>query len=137
VNRYFKALLTKILPKIGEHWQAQAICLGDEDDPFWFVWVTNNELGLMTKFKVSDDKPSAEFLWDLLVDAMRQPDAGDPGRPERILAERNQGWEKLKQPLRGIEVALAFRKELMFEDGVPETMDEVYRKRKENRKTKD
>jgi hypothetical protein len=140
MNRPWSNLKTRLkstLPLVGEDWQAQAFRIGDEDDPFWFTWVTNNDLGLMIKYRVSDDKPSAEFLWDVLVDAMQHPDTGDPGRPERILAERNQGWEDLKEHLRDIEVRLALRKHLTLEDGVPETMDEAYRTRKERRKTKD
>jgi hypothetical protein len=131
----------KLLPPTGGVWQAQAWRHQDTDpddgnDEYWFVWVTNNDLGLMIKHRVSEIKPSSGFLWDVLVDAMEHPDAGDPERPDQVLAERGEGWEGLKLPLRSIDVRLAFRKHLTLEDGVPETMNEVYLARKQRRKAR-
>jgi hypothetical protein len=133
-----KASLAEIKERLqplppASFWQAQADCLGDDEDPYWFVWVTNNDLGLMIKHKVSEGKPSAEFLWEILFEAIEHPDAGEPERPDVVLAERGQGWEDLKQELREIGIRLQFRKHLTLEDGVPETMDAIWQARQKRR----
>ena len=66
----------------------------------------NHSNGLMLANEVSDQEPSPELLWDVLVQAMQHPAMGSPHRPAELQVRPAQPWESLRTHLEEIGVRL-------------------------------
>lgn len=113
-----KNWLTKHLPQTDSVWQADfrqlpawIIEAGERIRP-WMVLVMDQSNELLLTHDLPEEEPSAAFLWDVLVKAMREPMAGNPHRPSELRVRANERWTSLRSHLEEIGIALVENEEL-------------------------
>src|SRR5262249_38138190 len=85
-----KKWLPDPLPQRKDAWQADfrqvANPIGIDGEPVrpWLVVVISPESQLILAHQVSEERPSAELLWDTLAQAMQQPAMGEAHRPSTL-----------------------------------------------------
>jgi hypothetical protein len=67
---------------------------------------------LVLAHEMPEETPSAAVLWDVLVQAMQYPAAGEPHRPTELQVRPDERWEALRPHLDEIGVGLAGAEEL-------------------------
>jgi hypothetical protein len=78
----------------------------------WVVLVTSRSNDLVLAHEMPEETPSAALLWDVLVQAMQHPAAGQPHRPTELQVRPTERWEALRPHLDEIGVGLAVAEEL-------------------------
>ncbi len=115
---FIKKWLSKNLPQEYDVWQADFqqmpnwIKIGGQFVRPWAILVTSLSNDLVLAHEIPDETPSAPLLWDVLVQAMQYPAAGEPHRPTELQVRPDERWEALKPHLDEIGVGLAVSAEL-------------------------
>jgi hypothetical protein len=115
---FIKQWLNKNLPQEYDVWQADFrqmpswIRVAGKPLRPWVVLVTSRSNDLVLAHEMPEETPPAALLWDVLVQAMQHPAAGQPHRPTELQVRAGERWEALRQHLDEIGVGLAVVKEL-------------------------
>jgi hypothetical protein len=115
---FIKKWLNKNLPHEYDVWQADIRqmpnWISGASKPLrpWAVLVTSRSNDLVLTFEMSEEMPSAAHLWDVLVQAMQRPAAGQPHRPTELQVRPDERWEALRPHLDEIGIGLAVAEEL-------------------------
>ena len=116
--RLIKKWLNKNLPQEDDVWQADFRQMpnwmeiaGERTRP-WLALTTSPGRDLVLAHQTAEEKPSAELLWDMLVQAMQHPATGTPHRPTELQVRPVEPWESLRPHLDEIGVRLAPTEEL-------------------------
>jgi tetratricopeptide (TPR) repeat protein len=113
-----KKWLTRNLPQEDDVWQAgfrpmpNWIRVGGRPLRPWVVLVTSRSNDLVLAHEMPQETPPAALLWDVLVQAMQHPAAGQPHRPTELQVRADERWDSLKPHLEEIGVGLAVAEEL-------------------------
>jgi tetratricopeptide (TPR) repeat protein len=113
-----KKWLRDRLPQEDEEWQADFrrmpnwLMGGGQPVRPWTVLVTSRSYDLVLAHQVLEEEPPAALLWDLLVQAMQHPLAGDAHRPTEIQVRPDECWESLRSHLEEVGIALSVQDEL-------------------------
>jgi tetratricopeptide (TPR) repeat protein len=127
---FVKTWLRKNLPQADEVWQAevrqlpQRLRSGRTFVQPWVMLVTGRSNGLVLAHALAEEAPTANYIWDVLVEAMQDPRAGEPHRPTELQVRADERWESLKPHLDEIGVRLAPLEEVDQIDAVIEEMVE-------------
>ncbi len=109
---FIKKWLHKNLPQEYDVWQVDCrqmpnwISIGGTPMRLWDILVTSKSSHLILANQVLDEAPSAALLWDTLVQAMRQPAAGEPHRPTELQVRADERWESLRRDFEEIGIGL-------------------------------
>ena len=115
---FIKKWLNKNLPHEYDVWQADFrqmpnwIRVGGKPLRPWIVLVTSRSNDLVLTHEMLEEIPSAALLWDVLVQAMQRPVAGQPHRPTELQVRADERWEALRPHLDEIGIGLAVAEEL-------------------------
>jgi tetratricopeptide (TPR) repeat protein len=115
---FIKKWLTKNLPPEYDVWQADFrqmpnwIKIGGKPMRPWVVLATSRSNDLVLAHEMPEETPSAALLWDVLVQAMQHPAAGEPHRPTELQVRPDKRWDALKPHLDEIGVGLTVAEEL-------------------------
>ena len=90
----------------------------------WLALTTSPGRELILAHQTADEKPSAELLWDMLVQAMQHPAMGTPHRPTELQVRPVEPWESLRPHLDEIGVRLAPTEDLRPIGGALEGLSE-------------
>jgi hypothetical protein len=118
---FIKSWLTRNLPASTDTWLVDFrhlpdwIVVAEEKVRPWTILITNAANGLVLAHAIVEESPSANHLWDALLQAMQKPVAGEPHRPAQVQGRMDEGWITLKPHLEeiGIELILAAKLEPM------------------------
>jgi len=119
-----KKWLTKNLAQQPDVWQADFrqlptwIRVAGANVRPWVVLVTSRSNDLVVAHQMLEVPPAAALVWDTLVEAMRQPLAGEPHRPTELQVRQDPCWESLAPHLEGLGLQLAVGAELDQLDAV-------------------
>src|SRR5262249_17760663 len=108
----------KNLPQEYDVWQADYRQLPnwirDGGKPMrpWVVVVTSRSNDLVLSHEILEETPSGAQLWDVLVQAMQHPAAGEPHRPTELHVRPDERWEALRLHLDEIGVELVEAEEM-------------------------
>jgi hypothetical protein len=72
------------------------IVIAGEKVRTWTVLVTSRTDDLVLTHSIVEETPSANHLWDTLVQAMQKPAAGESHRPIQLQVRTDQRWASLK-----------------------------------------
>lgn len=109
---FIKKWLVKNLPEAQDIWQADFrqvpdwITVGGEKMRTWTVLVTSRTNDLVLAHSIVEESPSANHLWDTLVQAMQNPVAGKPHRPIQLQVRTDERWTNLKPHVEEIGIEL-------------------------------
>jgi hypothetical protein len=115
---FIKKWLIEHLPQEYDVWQVDArqtpnwIRIGGEMVRPWVILVTSRSNDLVLANQIAEERPSSALLWDLLVQGMHHPAAGEAHRPSEIQVRSDERWESLRSHLEEIGVGLAVSEEL-------------------------
>jgi hypothetical protein len=115
---FIKKWLNKKLPQEYDVWQADFrempnwIRGAGKPVRRWVVLVTSRSNDLVLTHQMPEDAPSAALLWDVLVQAMQHPAAGEPHLPTELQVQTDERWEALKPHLDEIGVRLVVAEKL-------------------------
>src|SRR5262245_61373959 len=87
-------------------WEAKCLDMPYEREPLWLVCITCCAVDAFLVRLVFDEEPSAASLWKIFLEAMRNPETGEPSKPNRLKARRGEGWEAIRADLAKIGVKL-------------------------------
>lgn len=90
----------------------------------WLVLVTNRTEDLVLGHMIVEDTPSADLVWDILVQAMQHPKTGEPHRPAEIEVRPLELWETLRTHVEEIGVLLTTTEALDHAEFVQQGMVE-------------
>ena len=99
---FIKKWLNKNLPQEYDVWQADFrqmpnwIRIGGKPVRPWVVLVTSRSNDLVLAHEMPEETPSAALLWDVLVQAMQHPAAGEPHRPTELQVRPDERWDSLE-----------------------------------------
>jgi hypothetical protein len=83
----------------------------------WITLVVNSDPSLVLGQGLTEERPSPDYVFDRLAEAMQHPLAGPPGRPAEVQFQTGSGMEALRLPLGGLGVRWAERDTLAgFDD---------------------
>jgi tetratricopeptide (TPR) repeat protein len=120
------------LPRELDTWQAdfrqfsRRIEVAGERIRPWMVLVSSQtrELVLAHSLFPTEDPPEASRLWDVMVEAMETPAAGEPHRPTEIRVRGGAPWTELEEHLEAIGVTCSPSDEL---DQIDSLFDDLIR----------
>src|SRR5262249_23399898 len=72
----------------------------------WTILITNAANGLVLAHAIVEEFPSANHLWDTLLQAMQKAVTGEPHRPVQVHGRMDEGWTTLKPHLEEIGIEL-------------------------------
>lgn len=107
-----KKILTGRLPQQDDVWQADFrqmptwVRIAGEPVRPWTILVANRTYDLVLGHAMIEATPTAEHLWDAVVQAMQHPLAGLSQRPARLEVRADERWETLRPHLEQIGVSL-------------------------------
>jgi tetratricopeptide (TPR) repeat protein len=107
-----KTWLNKNLPQEPDVWQADFrpmptwIRVGGKPMRPWVILVTSRSNDLVLAHEMREETPPAALLWDVLVQAMQHPAAGEPHRPTELQVRADERWEALGPHLEAVGVGL-------------------------------
>jgi hypothetical protein len=78
----------------------------------WITLVVNVSQGLILAQQISEDRPTADFVYDRLAEAMNRPLAGGRGRPAEVQFPADADLDALRAPLEAIGVRWAAANDL-------------------------
>jgi hypothetical protein len=78
----------------------------------WVVLVTTRSHDVVLAHEMPVEVPAPALLWDVLVQAMQHPAAGEPHRPTELQVRADERWEALRPHLEEVGVGLAVAGEL-------------------------
>ncbi len=110
---FIKTWLVKHLTQAQDIWQADFrpvpdwIVIAGEKVRTWTILVTRRTDDLVLAHAIVVEAPSANHLWDTLVQAMQKPAAGEPQRPLQLQVRTDQRWASLKPHIEEIGIELA------------------------------
>jgi tetratricopeptide (TPR) repeat protein len=113
-----KKWLKDHLPQAEDVWQADfrpmATWMRIAGDPVrpWLILVTSRSTDLILAHNVAHEPPARDLVWDMLVQAMRQPAAGPPHRPSVLQVRPHEHWDALRPHLEAIGVQVQVSEEL-------------------------
>jgi hypothetical protein len=116
------------LPLTAEVWQADARQFGPRVEEGgelfqpWLTLVTSRTDGLVLSQSLSLEPPSAEDLWDRLVEAMERPLTKRKHRPAVLQVLPHDRWNALLPHLKEVGIRLVFEDEL---DHIDFVLDEL------------
>jgi tetratricopeptide (TPR) repeat protein len=112
----------KRVPKVDDTWQAGFRRFpkwvesdGDRMLP-WVVLVASPDSGLVVTTKLIVEEPTADLLWDIVAEAIRQPAKKRSHRPGRLQVESDVRWNELRPHLGEIGIELETSRELELLD---------------------
>lgn len=115
---FIKSWLTRNLLPSTDTWLADfrqlpdwIVIAGDKVRP-WTILVTNAANGPVLAHAIVEESPSANHLWDTLLQAMQKPIAGQPHRPAQVQGRPDECWTILKPHLAEIGVELVLTDKL-------------------------
>jgi len=127
-----KARLKQQVPQTDDAWQAdyrqtpEWIIVNERKVRPWLVLVGNRSNGIILSHVMLETEPSAEMLWDSLVDAMQKPMAERPHRPAVLQGRSRAAWELLRPHLEEIGVQLTVTDDLdMLDDAFQELGEQI------------
>src|SRR5262249_28719690 len=100
-----KNWLKKRLPQTDDVWQADVRPLPDwvqiagEGMRLWMALVMSGSRDLILSHDLYQERPPPERIWDVLVQAMQTPAAGEPHRPADLQVRGGEMWEPLRSHL--------------------------------------
>ncbi len=121
---FVKTWLKERLRQAPDVWQADCrqlpnwMRIGGEPVRPWVVLVTSRTDDRVLAHQMPDETPSAAALWDVLVQALRHPAAGEPHRPTAIEIRPDARWDSLRPHLVAIGVELMAVERLEHLDAV-------------------
>jgi tetratricopeptide (TPR) repeat protein len=92
---FIKKWLNKNLPQEYDLWQADLrqtpnwMRIDGQPMRPWVILVTSQSNDLVLAHQMPEETPSAALLWDVLVEAMQYPMAGEPHRPTKLQVRPN------------------------------------------------
>ncbi len=108
----------------GETWQGDFHrapdafpALQDVDEP-WFILVASETSRLVHLCQIQDAPPTADELWDLMVQAMQESLSEEPQRPVLLRVGDDPLWEQLRSHLDEIGVRLETKVPMILLDQV-------------------
>ena len=107
-----KKWLVKNLPHAQDIWQADFrqvsdwIVIGGEKVRTWTILVTSRTNDLVLGHTILEDAPSANHLWNGLLQAMQNPVVGEPHRPIQLQVRTDERWANLKPHVEEIGIEL-------------------------------
>jgi hypothetical protein len=113
-----KKWLQERLPKEYDVWQADFrrlptwIRVAGQPVRPWMVLVASRSNDLVLAHAIAEEEPSPASLWDILVQAMQNPAAGEPHRPTELQVRPDEHWESLRPHLDEVGVGLVVSEEL-------------------------
>ncbi|HKI37127.1 MAG TPA: hypothetical protein VKA46_35060 [Gemmataceae bacterium] len=117
------------LPQTFDVWQlgtrqlAARVRTGDQAVRPWMTGVFSSTHDLMLAFELTHEPPTATQGWQVLLKAMRQPEAGEPHRPTEVQLAQEQEWSStLRPPLDALNVGCVTVEAL---DGLDALLDEL------------
>ncbi len=122
--RRLKAVLAGLPQEEGEVWQVDirpCPLLKDEAaaalEP-WAVVITNPEEDTILRFEVEEERPTTGRAWKQIIEAMLEPEEGEPHRPEQIEVRLRSYQTTWRSKLDQIGVACVLREELPHVDAI-------------------
>jgi tetratricopeptide (TPR) repeat protein len=121
---FIKKWLIDHLPQEDDVWQADfrpmATWIRNGGDPVrpWLILVTSRSTDLILAHQVVEEQPAQALVWDLLVQAMRQPAAGEAHRPSELQVRPNDYWDALRPHLEAVGVQVHVTEELDHADAL-------------------
>jgi len=109
---FVKKWLRERLPQGEDIWQVDfrplptPVRLDGEMARAWITVTASLTTRLLLSHAVQAGEPSGTYLWDLLVQAMQNPNAGTPHRPTQIQVRAAPAWESLRTHFQEIGVEL-------------------------------
>lgn len=109
---FIKKWLVKNLPQTQEVWQADCrqvpnwIGIAGEKVRPWTILVTYPAADLILGHGMAYDRPSANRLWETLVQALQKPAVGAPRRPAELQVRAVEHWAELQAHIEEIGIAL-------------------------------
>jgi hypothetical protein len=117
------------LPQTFDVWQlgtrqlAARVRTGDQAVRPWMTGVFSHTNDLILAFELTTERPSAEQAWQVLLKAMRQPEAGEAHRPTEVQLTEEPPWcEVLRPPLESLNVSCVTVAAI---DGLDALLDEL------------
>jgi tetratricopeptide (TPR) repeat protein len=113
-----KTWLNRNLPQKFDVWQADFrqlptwLMIGGKPLRPWVILMTSRSNDLVLAHEMLEEIPPAAKLWDMLVQAMQHPAAGEPHRPTELQVRPDERWESLKPHLDEIGVGMTVAGEL-------------------------
>ena len=104
------------LPKVkGEVWQLDICRLpllssvaqahaGNTARPPWALVLWNRTQDSILTFEAGDDQPTTAEAWDMLIEALLRPRAGEPHRPSELHVRRKTFFKAWQVKLRQVEI---------------------------------
>jgi tetratricopeptide (TPR) repeat protein len=127
---FIKSWVQRHLPPLSDIWQADFrqvpdwIMVGGERVRPWTVLVTSRTHDLVLAHAIVDESPSANHLWDTLLQAMQHPAAGEPHRPIQLQVRPDERWTQLKPHVEGVGIEMVANDTLDRMNGVFDQMHE-------------
>jgi len=109
---FIKNWLVKNLPQAQDIWQADFrqvpdwIVIAGEKIRTWTVLVTSRTDDLVLAHTIVAEPPSANHLWDTLLQAMQKPAVGEPHRPLQLQVRTDERWTHLKPHIEEVGIEL-------------------------------
>ncbi|HEV3205135.1 MAG TPA: hypothetical protein VGY77_12160 [Gemmataceae bacterium] len=122
---FIKSWVQRRIPQTNDIWQADfrrvpdwIIIAGEKVRP-WIVLVTSLTEDIVLAHAIVEEPPSANHLWDTVLQALQKPVAGKPHRPVELRVRQEERWTSLKAHMEEIGVNLVLADNL-------DQMDQVF-----------
>jgi tetratricopeptide (TPR) repeat protein len=107
-----KKWLKSHLPQANDEWQAGCrpmptwTEIGGENVRLWVILAISQSSDLVLGHLLTPQEPTTALVWDVLVQAMQHPLAGEAHRPAKVHVQPGELWESLRPHLEAIDVKL-------------------------------
>ncbi len=116
-------------PQTSDDWVLATRQYDEDGFTMYYTGFFSPLRGEFLAIDIDDKRPSFAVLWDLLIDAILNPEEGEPGRPTRLIVDRLSLAKKWQKRCDKIGVECVYDSEFEVSDDWFDLLREMVRRR--------